>query len=123
MYRRTDGEPVFVQADSPTGEELPALLHKIVTCLMKPLTRRGVLIAEHEQGGSSYLVPRPRLHLIRFLGVLAPNAKWRAMVVPQGPERVASLQAAVIARILTHLGLPARAPPRALARGGFAQAD
>jgi len=29
------------------------------------------------------LVPRPRLHLIRFHGVLAPNAKLRAMVVPQ----------------------------------------
>jgi hypothetical protein len=32
------------------------------------------------------LVPRPRLHLIRFQGVLAPNAKLRALVVPQGPE-------------------------------------
>ena len=32
------------------------------------------------------LVPRPRLHLIRFHGVLAPNAKLRAQVVPQEPE-------------------------------------
>ena len=31
------------------------------------------------------LVPRPRLHLIRFHGVLAPNAKLRALVVPPGP--------------------------------------
>ncbi len=31
------------------------------------------------------LVPRPRLHLIRFQGVLAPSAKLRALVVPQGP--------------------------------------
>jgi Putative transposase len=29
------------------------------------------------------LVPRPRLHLIRFHGVLAPNAKLRAQVVLQ----------------------------------------
>jgi hypothetical protein len=29
------------------------------------------------------LVPRPRLHLSRFHGVLAPNAKLRALVVPQ----------------------------------------
>ncbi len=29
------------------------------------------------------LVLRPKLHLIRFHGVLAPNAKQRAMVVPQ----------------------------------------
>ena len=32
------------------------------------------------------LVPRPTLHLIRFHGVLAPNAKLRAQVVPQEPE-------------------------------------
>jgi hypothetical protein len=32
------------------------------------------------------LVPRPRLHLISFHGVLAPNAKLRPLVVPQGPE-------------------------------------
>ena len=29
------------------------------------------------------LMPRPRLHLIRLHGVLAPNAKLRALVVPQ----------------------------------------
>ena len=28
------------------------------------------------------LVPRPRLHLIRFHGAMAPNAKLRALVVP-----------------------------------------
>jgi len=31
------------------------------------------------------LVPRPRLHLIRFHGVLAPNAKLRRAVVPVPP--------------------------------------
>lgn len=105
------------------------------------------------------LVPRPRLHLIRFHGVLAPNAGLRAAVVP-GPaqntsvpsdqhahgaparmgwarllERVFDLdlehcpqcgaesriiaaieEPAVIVKILTYLGLPARAPPRAPAR-------
>ena len=34
------------------------------------------------------LVPRPRLHLIRFHGVLAPNAKLRALVVPQEVPQV-----------------------------------
>ena len=37
------------------------------------------------------LVPRPRLHLIRFHGVLAPNAKLRALVVPQGPPAQAQV--------------------------------
>jgi hypothetical protein len=32
------------------------------------------------------LAARPRLHLIRFRGVLAPNAKLRTQVVPQEPE-------------------------------------
>ncbi len=43
------------------------------------------------------LVPRPRLHLIRFHGVLAPNAKLRALVVPQGraqPEAATEAAAA-----------------------------
>jgi hypothetical protein len=106
-----------------------------------------------------YAQPRPRLHLIRFHGVLAPNARLRAVIVP-GPPQVTSEPAgehahgaparmgwarllkrvfdidlehcprcggefriiaaieepAVIVKILTHLGLPARAPPRSPAR-------
>ena len=109
------------------------------------------------------LVPRPRLNLIRFHGVLAPNAKLRAEIVPGGPINVsetadeldhapqharsarmswaqllkrvfdidiehcphcggtmkiiaAILEPAVITKILAHLGLPTRAPPRAPAR-------
>ncbi len=111
------------------------------------------------------LVPRPRLHLIRFHGVLAPNSKLRAQVVPKQPPQPAQttqpeasevnlahrpmrpswarllkrvfdldlehcpncggelkiiaaiLDASVIEKLLTHLGLQARAPPRAPARG------
>jgi len=33
------------------------------------------------------LVPRPRLHLMRLHGVLAPNSKLRWLVVPQGPPK------------------------------------
>ena len=129
------------------------------------------------------LVPRPRLHLIRFHGVLAPNAKLRSEIIPSSgrqsrfsrggdlpvpgfpsapvntpsaaevhadaphpsaPARLGwarllkrvfdidieqcpqcggtlTILAAiedppVIAKILTHLGLPARAPPRSPAR-------
>ena len=109
------------------------------------------------------LVPRPRLHLIRFHGVLAPHAALRPHIVPgeadQAPntanedgdrssastrtrmswaqllKRVFAIDItaypqcgspltilaaiedpAVIIKILTHLGLPTRAPPRAPAR-------
>ena len=58
------------------------------------------------------LVPRPRLHLIRFHGVLAPNAKLRALVVPQGPpaQAQAPSEAAVAAEceIQTALARPGR---------------
>jgi hypothetical protein len=60
------------------------------------------------------LVPRPQLHLIRFgvrvtslrevsvpplreHEVLAPNAKWRSKVVPQGPNDTKSLTATLAA--------------------------
>ena len=108
------------------------------------------------------LVPRPRLHLIRFHGVLAPNATLRAQIVPGGPDHMTDRSAehdasspstparlswaqllkrvfdinmascphcggpltliaaiedpAVIAKILAHLGLPTKAPPRAPAQ-------
>ena len=297
VYRRTEGEPVFTLVPAPTDEALHAVLHKIITRMMKLLTRRGALVEEQgatymadgdadsddartlrplqaaactyriafgpragqkvltlqramprdtgfeqelcaetngfslhaavrcaaddrkslEQlcryitrpalanervqcnaggqvvlklktpwrDGTTHLVmspleftqrlaalmPRPRLHLIRFHGVLAPNAKMRAQVVPQGPVEPADaaqpaaceancahhrpvrmswarllkpvfeldlehctncggelkiiaaiLEASVIERILTHLGLQARAPPRAPARGQTLQA-
>ena len=35
------------------------------------------------------LVPRPRLHLIRFHKVLAPIAKLRALMAPAGPDEKA----------------------------------
>jgi len=105
------------------------------------------------------LVPRPRLHLIRFHGVLAPNAALRSQIVPsvadQAPnttdgageslppstrarmswaqllKRVFAIDIttcpqcggaltilaaiedpAVTIKILGHLGLPTRAPPK-----------
>ena len=276
VYRcDTEGESVFVEVPAPTDEGLQAVLHKIITRMMKLLTRRGVLVEEQGQtympdddadsdeartlrplqgamprdadfkqtlcadidglslhaavrcgaddrlalerlcryitrpalanerartnaagqvvlklktawrDGTMHLVmsplefmqrlaalvPRSRLHLIRFHGVLAPNAKLRAQVVPQ--EREPPVQAAptaeceatcahhrpvrlswarllkrvfeidlehcpncggelkiiaaileqpLIEKIFTHLGLQARAPPRAPARGSQLQA-
>ena len=109
------------------------------------------------------LVPRPRLNLIRFHGVLAPNAKLRPEIIPSQPltdtvssdasddapyhspaarmswarllKRVCDIdvercphcggtlkiiaaieEPSVITKILAHLGLPTRAPPRSPAR-------
>ena len=39
----------------------------------------------------SALVPAPRAHLTRYAGILAPAAKWRALVVPDPPIDSASM--------------------------------
>ncbi len=53
VYRcGADGVPVFVQAGAPSDDELHALLHAVITRLMKMLTRHGVLI---EEVGQTYL--------------------------------------------------------------------
>ena len=57
-------------------------------------------------------MPRPRLHLIRFHGVLAPNAKLRALVVPQRPAAQAQPQPATEAAAATECEVePAQAAP------------
>ena len=54
------------------------------------------------------LVPRPRLHLTRFHGVLAPNAGLRAAVVP-GPAQDTSVPSDEHAHGAPGLGAPAQA--------------
>ena len=65
------------------------------------------------------LVPRPRLHLIRFHGVLAANAKLRAMVVPQGRKAAGALSRSATCRVRVEL---CASPPGAAELGAAAQA-
>ena len=44
-----EGEPVFVVVPAPTDESLQTVLHKIITRMMKLLTRKGVLVEEQGQ--------------------------------------------------------------------------
>ena len=47
VYRcGADGAPVFVEASAPTDEALQAVLYKVITGMMKLLTRRRVLVEE-----------------------------------------------------------------------------
>ena len=54
------------------------------------------------------LILRPQLHLIRFHGLLAPNAKLRALVVPQGPAQPAEASEAAAASECEAETVPAR---------------
>ena len=53
----------------------------------KTLTKRTATEPLEFMERLAALVPRPRLHLIRFHGVLAPNAKLRRQIVPSSAER------------------------------------
>ncbi len=48
VYRLTDGIPVFQAVPAPTTEQLHTVLTRIITRLVKVLTRKGALIEEHE---------------------------------------------------------------------------
>ena len=63
--------------DGPTGRAWPVDRRFARHLIMSPLEFMQRLAA---------LVSRPRLHLIRFHGVLAPNARLRPLLVPQEPE-------------------------------------
>ena len=52
VYRLTDEVPVFQAVPAPTTEQLQALLTRIITRLLKMLTRKGALI---EEQGLPYL--------------------------------------------------------------------
>ena len=41
VYRRTEGEPVFVEVPAPTDEQLQALLHKIIAAIMEAAGTRA----------------------------------------------------------------------------------
>ena len=64
MYRHTAGEPVFQEARAPSRDELQGLLDKIITRLMKMLTRQGYLV---EEQGMRYLTDIGADHPLKTL--------------------------------------------------------
>ena len=75
-------------------------------------TTHIVMSAQEFMQRLAALVPHPRLHLIRFHGVLAPHAKLRAAIVPGGRE-VQSTGLRAHARGCAHkLGAPSQARVR-----------
>jgi hypothetical protein len=57
VYRSNDGAAIFHEVPAPTIEELQALLAKIISRIMRLLTRQGFLI---EEQGMTYLAEADR---------------------------------------------------------------
>ena len=61
VYRSREGAPVFHEARAPIMEELQALFAKIITRILKRLTRQGTLI---EEEGMTYLADTDADHAL-----------------------------------------------------------
>ena len=111
VYRcDTEGEPVFDEVPSLTDEALQAVLHKIITRLMKLLTRRGVLV---EEKGSTYIGAFGRRKV--RLNVLSSQESVATWI----PDCVMSIAPrGIVGRghgdELGAIGMPARPPPMGL---------
>ena len=96
MHRRSaDGTPEFVEASAPSDEALQAVLHKIITRLMKLLTRREVLVEEEE--GSTYVADNDgdsdEARTLRPLQVAA--CTYRIAFGPRAGQKVLTVQGAM----------------------------
>jgi hypothetical protein len=94
VYRcDADGAPTFVEAGSPTDEELHALLHTVIARLMRMLTRRGVLV---EDMGQTWLAePDSDSDEARTLRPLqAAAATYRIAIGPRAGQKVLTLRGA-----------------------------
>jgi Putative transposase len=87
VYRTREGVPVFHEARAPSIAELQALLVKIITRLMRLLTRQGYLI---EEQGMSYLA-EPDAHNA-LTPLQAASCTYRIALGPRAGQKVLSLQ-------------------------------
>ena len=84
------------QADSPTDEDLQALLQRIITRLMKLLTRRSVLVEEEEDGSSDLADAEADSDEARALRPLqAAACTYRIAFGPRAGQKVFTLQGAM----------------------------
>jgi hypothetical protein len=93
-WRGADGVPEFVEVPEPTDEALQTVLHKIITRLMKLLTRRGVLV---EEEGSTYMADSDgdpdEARVLRPLQAAA--CAHRIAFGPRAGQKVLTLQGAM----------------------------
>src|SRR5262245_18858029 len=87
VSRNGAGVPVVHEAAAPTNEELAALLLKIITRVMRLLTRQGYLI---EEQGMTYLAEADTDRALAPLQ--AASCTYRIALGPRAGQKVLSLQ-------------------------------
>jgi hypothetical protein len=88
VYRgSSEGVPVFHAVPAPTMQELQALLAKIITRLMRLLTRRDLLI---EEQGMTYLAESDSVPALTPLQ--AASCTYRIALGPRAGQKVLSLR-------------------------------
>jgi hypothetical protein len=87
VYRMTRGIPVFQAARAPSIEQLQALLAKIITRLLRLLTRQGYLV---EEQGVRYLAGIEAAQALTPLQ--AASYTYRIAMGPRAGQKVLSLQ-------------------------------
>ena len=94
VYRRTEGDPVFVEVAAPTDEALQAVLHKIITRILKLLTRRGALV---EEQGSTYMADNDAdsEHARTIRPLQAAACTYRVAFGPPAGQKVLTVQNAM----------------------------
>ena len=105
VYRTREGVPVFQEARVPSIEELQALLVKIITRLMRLLTRQGLLI---EEQGMSYLAEPDSVPALTPLQ--AASCTYRIALGPRAGQKVLSLRSLPGTGERSTSGLCANAP-------------
>jgi hypothetical protein len=87
VYRNSEGAAIFHEAPALTIEELHARLAKIITRIMRLLTRQGFLIEEQDR---TYLAEADRESAL--LPLQAASCTYRIALGPRAGQKVLSLQ-------------------------------
>ena len=88
---------------APTIEELQALLAKIITRIMRLLTKQGFLIEEQDR---TYLAEADRESVL--LPLQAASCTYRIALGPRAGQKVLSLQSALAQNLAVSAGHKAR---------------
>jgi Putative transposase/Transposase zinc-binding domain len=103
VYRRTEAGLVFHAVTAPTPEELDAILGRIITALMKQLTRTGHLVEEEgmsylREGGSDPVLTPLQWASCTYRIAYGPHAGQAVLRLPGAPRLADAVKPGCVTR-------------------------